>query len=191
MIMKFAGIIMMLLLAAGPVKADGSKADAIVLLAGDFPARAPVASMLLLNGSAEKILLANDGVLSSWSQKHGRNLYQVEWAEESLVSLGVPRNKIVRLRCYGSSTMYDALAVRAYVRKHPLKKLIVTTSDYHMERALLAFKVAFSEEPKVEIVEAASMSNAALGVKVKEYGKLVYYFFKYYLFRLDPDSRFI
>lgn len=184
---KFAGIFFLLLLVVMPVEAATMKADAIVMLAGDYLARAPVASMLLLNGSADRIILVNDGVFSSWSSKYGRNLYEIEWAEERLAGLGVPRNKIVKLPYYGSSTMYDALAVSVYVRKNSLKSLIITTSDYHMERTLLAFKVAFSGEPKVEFIEAASASTATLGKKIKEYGKLVYYFFMFYLFRLYPD----
>lgn len=188
MILKSVGILLLLLFAFSPVEAAGMKADAIVLLAGDIQARAPLASMLLLNGSADRIILTNDGVFSNWSPEHGRNLYQVEWAEESLVSLGVPRYKIIRLPYYGnSSTICEALAVRAYVRKHPLKSLILTTSDYHMARSLLAFKVAFAGEPKIDFIEAASISTVTIGGKIKEYGKLVYYFFFFYLFRLSPD----
>ena len=100
--------------------------DAIVLLGGSFKERAPAAAMLYKDGYAPLVLLNNDGLFSGWSTKYNRNLYQIEWAEEELVKLGVPREKIVKLPYYGSSTMFDALGVKRYLLKNGLKKIIIS-----------------------------------------------------------------
>ena len=119
------------------------KADAIVLLSGSYPERAPAAAMLFRERYAGRIILTNDGVFSSWSEKYGRNLYQVEWAEERLVSCGVGRDRIVKLPGRVNSTMSEALQVSRYARLHGLKKVILVTSDYHAVRALWSFRLAF------------------------------------------------
>jgi uncharacterized SAM-binding protein YcdF (DUF218 family) len=122
-----------------------AQSDAIVLAGGGFKERAPAAAMLYRDGYAPLIILANDGIFSGWSTKYNRNLYQVEWAEEELVKLGVPRDRIEKLPFYGSATIFDALAVKRYLFKSGFKKIIVVTSDYHTRRALWTFRNALKE----------------------------------------------
>jgi uncharacterized SAM-binding protein YcdF (DUF218 family) len=123
------------------------RTDAIVLLAGAFRERAPGAARLYREGTAPLVILTNDGIFSSWSQKHQRNLYNIEWATELLVAQGVPRSAIVHLPFHGSGTIYDALATREYVQKNRLGSLLLVTSDYHTRRALWTFRRVFGREP--------------------------------------------
>src|ERR1039457_135000 len=163
------------------------KSDAIVLLAGDFKERAPAAAALFKGGYADKIILTNDGVFSSWSTKYNRNLYQIEWAEEELVKLGIPRERIVRLPFYGSSTVYDALALRGYAIGNGLKNVILVTSDYHARRALWTFKKVFLNVTQVEFaVYPAKSLTASTKTCIVEYCKLVFYQVRYGLLGLMP-----
>jgi uncharacterized SAM-binding protein YcdF (DUF218 family) len=163
------------------------KADAIVLLAGNYKERAPAAAELYREGYAPIVLLTNDGVFSSWSTKYNRNLYQVEWAEEDLVRLGVDRKAIIKLPFHGSSTMHDALAVRQYAREHKLKKIIIVTSDYHMRRALWAFRKVFSGLPVDIYGYPAKSGSIGLWVKLVEHGKFLYYLIKYGTLGMFPE----
>ena len=116
------------------------KSDAIVILAGNRQERTPKAAELYLRGYAGLIILTNDGVRAGWSKKHGRNLYQVERAEEELVKSGVPRQRIITLPYYRSGTVYDALAVKRFVAAKAIKSLILVTSDFHARRTLWTFR---------------------------------------------------
>jgi uncharacterized SAM-binding protein YcdF (DUF218 family) len=163
-----------------------SKAEAIILLSGDYKERAPVAAQLYRAGYAPMILLTNDGVFSGWSAKNNRNLYQVEWTEEELVKLAVPRDKIVKLPFFGGGTIYDALAVRQYVLQHGEKKLIIVTSDYHVKRALWTFRKVFSGMP-VEISAYPAVSHS-IGIwgRAIERVKFLYYLIRYGVLGLIP-----
>lgn len=109
-------------------------ADAIAVLGGEHRAKLPAVAACYREGYAPRILLADDGVFSAWSDKHNRNLYQVEWAEEELVALGVPRQAITRLPFEKSGTYYDILAVKRYVLRNGIKRIILITTDYHTRR---------------------------------------------------------
>lgn len=164
------------------------KSDAIILLAGNHKERAPAAAMLYRDGYAPRILLTNDGIFSSWSTKYNRNLYQVEWAEEELVNLGVPREHIIKLPYYGSATVYDALAVKRYLFKSGLKKIIVVTSDYHTRRAFWTFKHVLKSYTNDIAVYPAKSFGLSLKQRVLEYAKLAGYKIKYGLLGLIPEA---
>ena len=163
-----------------------SKADAIVLLAGGYEERAPAAAQLYHAGYAPMILLTNDGVLGGWSAKYGRNLYQIEWAEEELVKSGVPRERIVKLPFHGSSTMHDALEVKRYALDHGLKEIIIVTSDYHMRRALWAFRKVFSGTPVDFSAYPAKSNSIGVWGRTVERVKFFYYLIRYGVLGLKP-----
>ena len=176
------------LLAGLTVHTPLAQSDAIVLVGGGFKERAPAAAMLYRDGYAPLVILANDGVFSSWSTKYNRNLYQVEWAEEDLVTLGVPRDRIVKLPFYGSATMFDALAVKRYLFKSGLKKIIVVTSDYHTRRAFWTFKQVLNEyTDKITVYPALSFGVGGRSLAT-EYIKLCYYFIRYGTLDLVPQA---
>jgi uncharacterized SAM-binding protein YcdF (DUF218 family) len=177
-----------LLLSGLTVHTPLARSDAIVLVGGGFKERAPAAATLYRDGYAPLVILANDGVFSAWSTIYNRNLYQVEWAEEELITLGVPRERIVKLPFYGSATMLDALAVKQFLFKSGLKRIIVVTSDYHTRRALWSFRHALKEyTADITVFPARSFG---VGVKrlAVEYVKCGYYLVRYGMPGMMPEA---
>ena len=148
--------------------------DAIVLLAGAMKERAPTAAMLYRQGYAARVLVSSDGIFSSWSAKHSRNLYNVEWAEEELVKLGVPRSAIIKLPCLGSGTIYESMATRDEIEARGLRTIIVVTSDYHTRRAGWTFRHTLGKDAS-EVRTYAAQSEVGRVELFVEAVKLVYY----------------
>lgn len=147
---------------------------AIVLLAGNYEERSPVAASLFLAGYAPRILLTDDGVRRGWSPQHQRNLYAIERTEIELVKRGVPQKAIVRLPFAKSGTRYDALAVREYLAREKLGSLILVTSDYHAPRALWVFQRVLRGLPvTVSMVPAPSPAASSLATHALERLKLI------------------
>jgi len=163
----------------GSLTSAVDKADAIVLLSGSHRERAPAAAMLFRERYAGRIILTDDGVFSSWSEKYGRNLYQVEWAEEQLVSGGVGRDRIVKLPGRVNSTMSEALLVSRYARLHGLKRIILVTSDYHAVRALWAFRLAFPGGASDLMAFGVPSPAGGMKMRLVEWAKLLYYQVRY------------
>lgn len=163
-----------------------NKSDAIVLLAGSYLERAPVAAALFHSGYSNKIILTNDGVGGGWSSKYGRNLTMIEWAEEELITLGVPRKNIEKLVFYKSGTIYDALAVANYARQRSLKRLIVVTSAYHTQRALWCFRYILKDTIEVRMHSDVNFGNGRFKNPLMELVKFAWYRFKYTVLRLTP-----
>jgi len=151
------------------------ESSAIFLLAGNYKERAIAAATLYNDGYAPLIVLTNDGVFSRWSKKEHRNLYNIEWAEEELVGLGVPRNAIKKLSFYKNGTYYDALATKEYVFKMDFKNVILVTSDYHTRRSLWTFQHVLRKYPVEIYVFPAKATLVGKKDIALEYAKLVYY----------------
>ena len=183
-------LICLLLCSCNYLKVDTplAKSDVIVVLAGNNKERLPAAAMLYRDGYAPLVVLTNDGVFSRWSKLHQRNLYHVEWAEEELVVLGVPRDKIIKLPFYGSSTMFDAIAVKKYLLRSGLKKIILVTSDYHTRRAYVTFMKSMETFPTEINIYAAKSFGVGTRELITEYVKLVYSYIRYNLLGLVPDG---
>lgn len=129
-----------------------SQSDALYILAGDYQKKNPLAARFYREGYTPLIILYNDALFSCWSPEQNRNLYQVEWAEEDLVKRGVPRSAIVRLPYAGNGTRYEAIALRRYLRAHPLSRILLVTHQYHTKRALMTFRRILGDSPKINPV---------------------------------------
>jgi uncharacterized SAM-binding protein YcdF (DUF218 family) len=161
----------------------GGTADAIVLLAGGNGERVRAAARLYQSGLAPKIIMTNDGVLTRWSRNHQRNLYNVEWAREELLSLGVPAAALVQLPYASSGTIYDALVTHQYMATAGIRKITIVTSAYHSGRALWAFRrVMGSQRADISVVPVSSAA-AGLRQKVSEIIKFDYYLLRYGLLK--------
>nr|WP_224746745.1 YdcF family protein [Pelovirga terrestris] len=115
-------------------------ADVIVVMAGERRLRLPAVAQLYHQGLSERIYLANDGMFSSWSSKHQRNLYEVEWAREFLLEQGVADDAIAMLDYTASGSYFDALhAAQAIRADNAISTVLVVTSDYHTRRTLWCF----------------------------------------------------
>lgn len=178
-------VLSLLLLSAGVVALPGPllrwltigdnpvPSDGIVLLAGSMHERAPTAAMLYRAGYAPRVLVSDDGIFSSYSPEHNRNLYQVEWAEEELVRRGVPRRALIRLPCLGKGTVYEALATRRAIAGD-IRSLTVVTSEYHTRRAGWIFQQVLGRRVAVLTFPAQS-AGVGRGRLLAEVVKLVYY----------------
>lgn len=161
--------------AASPIK----KSAAIVLLAGNFQERAPVAASLHRAGYAPRILLTNDGVRKGYYREYDRNLYAIEATAVELLKLGVPRQAIVLLPFRKSGTVYDALAVKEYLVGEKLDSIILVTSDYHVRRACWIFHRVLRPLPvSISTVPAVS-GTLPLWKAALEPIKLVYYLVRF------------
>lgn len=162
------------------VSAPLPKADAIVVMAGGNDVRLPPVAELYRKGVAPRVLLTNDGIFASWSQKYQRNLYLVEWAGEYLLEMGVPENAITLLHYTASGTIHDARNTLAYVRTHPeIRNLLVVTSDYHSRRTLWTFRRIFEGQGvQIGVYPVADLSETwwrRTSVLYLEFLKYVYY----------------
>jgi len=156
-------------------------ADALVVMAGETSIRLPAAARLYKEKRADKIILTNDGIFSSWSNEKQRNLYEVEWAEQSLMKMQVPEMDIVKLPYTASGSIHDALNTRTYILKGGIKSIIIVTSDYHSRRSLWTFEQVYRNQPlKIGVYPVrsslASLSdNKKLTVLTVEMFKFLYY----------------
>ena len=164
-----------------------TRADALVVMAGSRYERIPAAARLYELGAAPRILLTNDGVRSSWSAEHKRNLYEVEWAQEQLLELGVPSDTIKLLEYTKSGSYYDALNKRKFVLADgTVRSLLVVTSYYHSQRTLWTFQRVFSgtgvQIGVYPIPKDPQYKGRRLRVLTVELVKLLYYKMYYGVF---------
>ena len=160
------------------------KADAIVVMAGGPDVRLPSVADMYKKGVAPQVLLTNDGIFASWSQKHQRNLYLVEWAREDLLEIGVPENTITLLHYTASGTIHDALNTLEYIHTHPeIRNLLVVTSDYHTRRTLWTFRRVFEGQgTQIGVCPVPDPSESwwrRTGVLYLEFLKYLYYRVRY------------
>lgn len=173
--------------AAQEVAAPVRQSTAIVLLAGSYEERSPVAADLYHAGYAPLVILTNDGVRRGWSAEHQRNLYAIEKTQIELLKRGVLAQAIVRLPFRKSGTVYDALALKNYLAGEQICGVILVTSDYHAHRALWTFQRVLQGLPiRISVVPAPSrgklFSNQAL-----ECVKMIYYLVRFSLLT-DPTG---
>lgn len=153
--------------------------DAIVLLAGGVTERVPVAVKQYCEGSSLLIILTNDGVRSRWSPKYQRNLYNIEWTQEMLIQSGIPASSIIMLPYSASGTVYDARAVRTYLKSHPAKSLLLVTSDYHARRTLWIFRRVLRDmSVHVDVAPAKSGWSSVVPILLEPI-KTAYYWVRY------------
>jgi uncharacterized SAM-binding protein YcdF (DUF218 family) len=135
-----------LLIVYEPIEQPG----VIVVLSGSatFRERAQYAAALYQKGLAQKIILTNDNLKSSWSAAAQRNPYYHELAKEELRRAGVPERNIEVIMIPIVSTYDEALKLRDYCEKHGVASIVVVTSSYHSRRALWTFRRVFRETNK-------------------------------------------
>jgi uncharacterized SAM-binding protein YcdF (DUF218 family) len=155
-------------------------AEAIVVMAGNKSERLPAAVLLYKEGKAPKIFLTNDGVFSAFSKEKQRNLYQVEWAENELIRMGIPADAIVKLGYTKSGTIFDAVNVRKSILDTGIKSIIIVTSDYHTRRSYWALKKVlkgYSIQIGVYPVESNQKSDHFISKAIKLYLELLKYLY--------------
>lgn len=174
---------------AGRAGAGGSRADAIVVLAGSstYVERARRAAALFGEGRAPKVVLTNDDLKGGWSEAEQRNPLFVERAFAELRRGGVPPGRIEIIWRPVASTYEEAARVSEYAAERNLRSVVVVTSAYHARRARWTFRQALRGRGvavEVEGVAPGEQSPAPatwwlrrLGWQMVagEYVKLIYY----------------
>lgn len=187
-----------------PVAAEWA-ARALILPAGTDPADA----VMVLSGSAVQaerlnhtvavlgrqrapmVLITDDGTRGGWSRRRQARIMMVDRASDALAAAGVDPSRIVRLPGTVRSTHDEALALRQFLRSHPLRSVLIVTSGYHSRRALWVFRRVLADSDvrvDVEPVPPGFQSplpdrwwwsrRGWLSVGL-EYVKLGYYVFRY------------
>ncbi len=175
------------------VRVPVSRADAIVVMSGSatFRERARHAAALYNEGLAPRIVLTNDYLQSSWSEKEQRNPYYYERSRDELLRAGVPDDKIAVIMVPITGTYDEVVLLRKYAETNRLSSLLVVTSAYHSRRVLWTFRQVFEGtgkligidpvEPGVETPSLATWWVHRLGWEMvpKEYGKILVYWLRY------------
>ncbi len=179
------------LAAAGALLVDSDPAqrvDLILLLNGDLDTRPAAAAALWKQGLAPRIAIARSE--SSRAVQMGLVPNVTDLALEMLGREGVPREAIDEIPFPGgvTSTRDEAMALRAWLREHPARSLLIVTNAIHTRRArwidrdlrgagirLLFFAVP---DRRYSVERWWDNEHGFLGV-YNEYLKLVYYRLRY------------
>ena len=123
--------------------------DAIVSLASHEWERLPEAAAASARHPRATVLLTRPGRPTRY------NCHDCEHRVETLVRLGVPRERAEVLQLSTGGTWGEALAVRAAFQARGLHRLLVVTSPYHTRRALGIFRAVFDGGGVVVGIEPA------------------------------------
>jgi uncharacterized SAM-binding protein YcdF (DUF218 family) len=164
-------------------------ANIIFLLNGDTTTRPYHAAELLHQGLAPKVVIAR--MEDSESVKLGAYPNPTDSNIAVLRKLGLMDSQIVELRppVGVQHTVDEAEALLAYSREHPLRKVIIVTSDLHSRRARYTFRRVLSGtgvklmlSPVRDLKYGADnwwrLEDGIIGCQ-NEYLKLAYYYVKY------------
>ncbi len=126
------------------VKDNIKKADAIVILSGDWElGRENKGAELYKEGYAGKIIRIlereNRGI-ALLSKLLNSNLTQEEIYGRYFGEAGVPKDALILGDEVATSTFDEIKAAREIILKNNFKSIILVTSDYHMRRALMTAK---------------------------------------------------
>jgi len=164
-------------------------ADIIFLLNGDTTTRPNHAAALVHQGLAPKVVIAR--VEDSENVQLGAYPNPTDTMIVVLRKLGLEESQIVQLRPPRgvNHTMDEAKALLVYSREHPLRKVIIVTSDLHSRRARYTFRKVLSGtgvkvmmSPISDLKYGADnwwrLEDGVIGFQ-NEYLKLAYYYLKY------------
>lgn len=117
---------------------DPQKSDAICILLGDFRVRPFRAAELYFRGYAPQVLITD------FPEDMFYGSLESQLAQVMTLKIGLPADKLVRLRGRVTSTQEEARFFRAYAEKQGLKSLLVVTSSFHTRRSRWIFEKVFA-----------------------------------------------
>ena len=119
------------------------RADAILMLTGDFPARILEVVELYREGYAPLIVLTRSVEPPGYQELIKRNVAAPELHDLNrsvALQLGVPEAAVIVLERKANSTRTEVDALLAFLTERNLESVILVTSRYHTTRALRIFK---------------------------------------------------
>lgn len=138
--------------------------DAMVVLMGSIPDRSLQAADLYNKGIVDKVILV-EATLGGYQKLVDKGIEIVtntEIMRNSMVSRGIPPEKIVILPGKANSTRMEACIVSDYLRKdHSIDTIIVVSSNYHTRRASMIFRseLNYKENPVRVLVYPSSYTE--------------------------------
>jgi uncharacterized SAM-binding protein YcdF (DUF218 family) len=136
------------------------QADAVVILMGAIAERVLEAHDIYQAGLANRMIIPENVFYGSEALENaGVSIpYGAQLSKEILVKLGVPDSLISIAPGKAASTYQEALSIADYLSRNPhLKTLILSSSEYHMRRAIIIFRhVAKAHGLDVEFVAMPS-----------------------------------
>jgi uncharacterized SAM-binding protein YcdF (DUF218 family) len=120
-------------------------ADLLVVFAGDYPFRAAHAADLFHRAYAREIVTTGQWVADELCVV-GMPLRGAELSALALRQRGVPAKRIHVLP-YGRNTAEEAAAVRRFVAREAVRRVIAVTSPYHVRRARWLLRDALADTP--------------------------------------------
>lgn len=114
------------------------KSDAICILLGEFRVRPLRAAELYFRGYAPRILIVDfpdDMFFGS---------LESQLAQVMTLKIGLPAEKLERIRGRVTSTHEEARFYRDYAEKNGLKSLLIVTSSFHTRRSRWVFEKVFA-----------------------------------------------
>ena len=117
-----------------------TRADAIVVLAGNAPDRLPLAERLREQGYGDLLIVSNErvhthGLESTWLALHEAGVSAPEVPDSALVVVDDPPPE---------STRDEAARDAAIMQSRGLKSALLVTDAFHSRRATLTFRAAFA-----------------------------------------------
>ena len=134
------------------------KADAIVVLSGEIPARAMAAADLFRQGMGMTVFVSPGNISPVW--KRAVHELGVDLPDDSemnrrvLIRLGVPPGVIQKID-EADGTLGEARAVLSIARRSGFTRILVVTSPYHTKRAGKIFRWVFRDTMSVQVVGSA------------------------------------
>ena len=135
-----------------------------------------IASRLLHERKATRILVLSRRELMAFSPTLNRNLTANEWAAENLVAFGVPAEQIEFVALEGGffGTWSEARGLSRFARERGIQRLILVTSAFHSRRVWESFAHTV-RDPDTRTYLYQSNESASLGLLLSEYFKLLLY----------------
>jgi uncharacterized SAM-binding protein YcdF (DUF218 family) len=119
------------------VSAPAEPPEVIVVLASHEWERLPLAAELAQRYPAARVLLTVPAEITE------HNCFECATRVGRLADAGISRERVTVLPNGVTNTYDEAKAARAFVRKHPVGRLMIVTSPYHGRRALATFRHLF------------------------------------------------
>jgi uncharacterized SAM-binding protein YcdF (DUF218 family) len=142
---------------AGPalvVRHDVPNPDAVIALGSHEWERLPALARLA-QAAPESLVLLTQPVRATAANCH-RCSERPAW----LRSRGISADRLVVLPQRVQNTLDEALAVAAFRRTRPIRRLVIVTSPYHARRALAVFTSVLGDHVRVGLLPATDDSPA-------------------------------